>query len=81
MNKFSTSALAATLALIAAGILGHSTPVPSEKLLVEDVSEAARIERLFSSGPNWTRPAPAVWSSRFQVRWNARWQNSPKYAV
>jgi hypothetical protein len=49
--------------------------------LALDVSEVSRIERLFSSGSHWTRPAPAVWSSRFEVRWNARWANSPRFAV
>ncbi len=29
--------------------------------------------------PTWQRPAPVTWSSRFNVRWEARWSNEGKY--
>ena len=32
-------------------------------------------------GPTWQRPAPLTWSSRFNVRWEARWSNEGKYMV
>lgn len=63
---------------------GHRADLNTSAAAAElalDVSEVSRIERLFSSGSHWTRPAPAVWSSRFEVRWNARWENSPQFAV
>lgn len=31
--------------------------------------------------PSWQRPAPATWSSRFNVRWEARWGSEGKYMV
>jgi hypothetical protein len=31
--------------------------------------------------PTWQRPAPATWSSRFNVRWEARWGSEGKYMV
>jgi hypothetical protein len=29
----------------------------------------------------WQRPAPVTWSSRFNVRWEARWSGEGKYMV
>jgi len=29
--------------------------------------------------PTWQRPAPVTWSSRFNVRWEARWSSEGKY--
>ena len=31
--------------------------------------------------PSWQRPAPLTWSSRFNVRWEARWSSEGKYMV
>ena len=31
--------------------------------------------------PMWQRPAPVTWSSRFNVRWEARWSTENKYMV
>ncbi len=45
-------------------------------------AEMARVERQFSNGgPTSTKPAPTVWSSRLEIRWNARWQAAPHFAV
>jgi hypothetical protein len=30
-------------------------------------------------GPQWTRPAPTTWSSRANVRWQARWGGDGRY--
>ena len=49
-------------------------------LAVSESSEVAHVEKLFS-GARWTHPAPTTWSSRLEVRWNARWENAPQYAV
>jgi hypothetical protein len=46
----------------------------------EEQSEVAHVEKLFS-GAHWTHPAPTTWSSRLDVRWNARWETAPQYAV
>ena len=32
-------------------------------------------------GPTWQRPSPATWSSRFNVRWEARFTDQGKYMV
>jgi len=32
-------------------------------------------------GPTWQRAAPVSWSSRFNVRWEARWSSENKYMV
>lgn len=32
-------------------------------------------------GPTWQRPSPATWSSRFNVRWEARFSSESRYMV
>jgi hypothetical protein len=44
-------------------------------------AEVQRVEQLFSHQPTYSRPAPRLWSSRLEVRWNARWEDAPRYAV
>lgn len=51
----------------------------AELALVDE--DVARVQQLLSHQPNWSRPAPRVWSSRLDVRWSARWQSAPKYAA
>jgi|GEM_PF-3199871 len=82
LSSLTTATLVGTLAIAAWSCLGHSPASAAARptLAVED-SEAVRIERLFSNGPTWSRPAPLTWSSRLEVRYNARWQSSPRYAV
>ncbi len=53
---------------------------PTQTVAMEEQSEVAHVEKLFSGG-HWTHPAPTTWSSRLDVRWNARWENAPQYAV
>jgi hypothetical protein len=48
---------------------------------VSDETEMAHVERLFSSGTHSLRPAPVIWSSRLEIRWSARWEAAPHYAV
>lgn len=82
LSSVKTATLIGALAVVAWTCFGQSTvsPVSRPTLAVED-SEVVRIEHLFSHGPTWSRPAPLTWSSRLEVRWNARWENSPRYAV
>jgi hypothetical protein len=82
LSSVKTATLISALAIVAWGCFGQNTvsTVGRPAFAVED-SEAARIEHLFSNGSNWTRPAPLTWSSRLQVRWNARFDQSAHYAV
>ncbi len=75
------------LALVSAAAFSSfaRTPVKAS-VTVADLasydSDVAHIERQFSNGgPTWTKPAPTVWSSRLEIRWNARWLATPHYAV
>lgn len=65
-----------------AGLLASTTPteVAGTKVTLED-SDLARVERQFSQRPTNSGPAPRVWSSRLEIRWNARWESAPRYAV
>jgi hypothetical protein len=47
---------------------------------MQEQSEVAHVEKLFI-GAQWTHPAPITWSSRLDVRWDARWGTTPQYAV
>ena len=47
---------------------------------MQEQSEVAHVEKLFL-GAQWTHPAPITWSSRLDVRWDARWGMTPQYAV
>jgi len=57
-----------------------SQSMQGSAVAVEEQSEVVHVEKLFS-GAHWTHPAPTTWSSRLDVRWNARWENAPQYAV
>jgi hypothetical protein len=50
------------------------------RLTVQD-DDVAQVQQMLSKRREWTRPAPRVWSSRHDVRWSARWQAAPRYAV
>ncbi|PTY06861.1 hypothetical protein DB347_09650 [Opitutaceae bacterium EW11] len=45
-------------------------------------AEVLRVERTFSQGGNAEGPvAPKTWSSRLEIRWQARWQGAPRFLV
>lgn len=45
-------------------------------------AEMLRLERLFSQGSQDSGlVAPRVWSSRLEIRWTARWEAEPRFAV
>lgn len=58
-----------------------SAPASGATVVLDEDAEVTRIERLFSNEALSSRAAPRTWSSRFDVRWNARWQAAPKYVV
>ena len=50
--------------------------------LLTDASAAGLDGAVYKNGyVQRVRTAPATWSSRFQVRWNARWGTQPRYLV
>ncbi len=73
--------LAATVMVVAAsvnlgGAQGEVAAVSQPAASAEAIYAAAPGAR-----PTWQRPAPVTWSSRFNVRWEARWSNEAKYMV
>ncbi|HEY9154120.1 MAG TPA: hypothetical protein VIM69_03250 [Opitutaceae bacterium] len=81
LKAYSIAALAVLVSSLY--FVARSNAAPATQGLtvaLEEQSEVAHVERLFS-GAHWTHPAPTTWSSRLDVRWNARWETAPQYAV
>lgn len=62
-------------------IQGQTTVIVSGAALAVQDDESDRIQQMFSHQPVYSRPAPRTWSSRLEIRWSARWQSAPRYAV
>ena len=84
----SLSAVAVFAFVVAAGAVSHLRAATVNvggngagvSVVVQD-DESARIQQMFSHQPTYSRPAPRTWSSRLEIRWSARWQSAPRYAV
>jgi hypothetical protein len=79
-NLFQAMFAGAFVALVAAvGVAGGS----QAKGRIESQPALASFEAsvMPKARPTWQRPAPATWSSRFNVRWEARWSSEGKYMV
>lgn len=50
------------------------------RVVLQD-DESARVRQAITQQPTFSRPAPRVWSSRLEIRWTARWESAPRYAV
>lgn len=72
---------AALLPVVAVSFLSVPFAKPAAEHYAVVDEEAAQVHRSLSNAPTWSRPAPRIWSSRPDVRWSARWQSAPKYAV
>ena len=79
--------LCAGLAVVAMSVsLGNSTTVETTGLNVpalEATSSLVMDAAVFgsSAGQASIKSAPTTWSSRSNVRWNARWANDARYVV
>jgi hypothetical protein len=81
LKTYSFAALAVlATSLTFAARSSASQVVQGTTVAMEEQSEVAHVEKLFS-GAHWTHPAPTTWSSRLDIRWDARWETSPQYAV
>lgn len=74
----STLALASLVA-VSLSSAGANT-VAGRSVAIED-ADTLRVERLFSNGGGAAVSAPKIWSSRLEIRWQARWEAAPRYAV
>lgn len=76
LSKIVQVSLCSALLVTTAFTHGDNTAVPA----VADVrSFAAEFSVLPKAGPTWQRPAPLTWSSRLNVRLEARWGSDGRY--
>jgi hypothetical protein len=78
--SLATFALFSVVALVVQGGRAAAESQVPAALAVDDAMTQS-VERQFSPTTAAPRSAPVIWSSRLQVRWNARWQDAPKYVV
>ncbi len=57
-----------------------SAPLPQGAAVAIEEADVAIIQRLLGKGET-KRSAPRVWSSRREIRWNARWESAPRFVV
>lgn len=68
-----------SLALVAIALVSLSNSGSSSPRSEGSAREAHADLVAMPKGPTWQRPAPATWSSRANVRWEARFGQDSRY--
>lgn len=80
LNSIRLIPLLAAVIVSMGAVVSMGAEVKSEKS-VEGAKVSYEISNMPKARSMWQRPAPMTWSSRFNVRWEARWTETGKYMV
>jgi hypothetical protein len=83
-NSSSLRLLPLFRAVLAVGFVAAIASVSSaagakSEIRAQAIVSSFEVSILPKPRPTWQRPAPVTWSSRFNVRWEARWSSEGKY--